>query len=404
MKRLTLKLIVIGFLISILLIPPTAICSLNQERMQRRNEVTARISRVWGHSVRIAGFALKTPTDLILPDRTEIEGRMDAELRHRGIYKIPLYSAKLKIKSTILLPAPESTAHFVFAGLSEGEMENLKATVDGSAVYLQPEKNLPFATAVFAGTLSSGSHEIVFEFTVKGTQMLRFVPMAQHTKAALVSNWPHPDFSGSQLPSSRNITAEGFTAVWEINGPEGTDDLFYEAASGPEANASSTESAEEESGFGVHLYQPVDIYQQMERALKYAVLFISLTFLAFFIFEALHPIQIHPLQYLFVGLGLCLFYLLLLSLAEHTGFEMAYLIASIADISLITLYAKSVLGSVKKAALFSAMLVFLYAFLYIILQLEIYSLLAGSIGLFLILAGIMYMTRRIDWYSKQEEV
>ena len=142
----------------------------------------------------------------------------------------------------------------------------------------------------------------------------------------------------------------------------------------------------------------------MERALKYAVLFISLTFLAFFIFEALHPIQIHPLQYLFVGLGLCLFYLLLLSLAEHTGFEMAYLIASIADISLITLYAKSVLGSVKKAALFSAMLVFLYAFLYIILQLEIYSLLAGSIGLFLILAGIMYMTRRIDWYSKQEEV
>jgi inner membrane protein len=149
------------------------------------------------------------------------------------------------------------------------------------------------------------------------------------------------------------------------------------------------------------VFVPVDIYAQIERASKYAMLFISLTFLTFFVFEAVAGLQIHPVQYLFVGLALSLFFLLLLSLAEHIGFARAYGLASVADLGLITAYSLKILKSRTRAGILLGVLAGLYSFLYVVLQLEMYSLLAGSIGLFLILAIVMYATRNIDWYAKE---
>ncbi|MBL8018656.1 MAG: inner membrane CreD family protein, partial [Leptospirales bacterium] len=194
-----------------------------------------------------------------------------------------------------------------------------------------------------------------------------------------------------------SISSEGFKASWTFRsqdpsmlGPE-LDQNDFEASVKPDEDVQS---------FGVDFFVPVDLYAQIERAVKYSMLFIALTFLTFFIFEVVAGLQIHPVQYLFVGLALSLFFLLLLSLAEHIGFGKAYTIAATADIALIAAYTFKILNSKLRSGILFAILTGLYAFLYVILQLEMYSLLAGSIGLFVILALVMYATRNIDWYAR----
>ena len=153
------------------------------------------------------------------------------------------------------------------------------------------------------------------------------------------------------------------------------------------------------SAFGLSLVQPVDIYQQAERAVKYAVLFLVLTFLVFFLWEVFSAALLHPMQYAFVGFALCVFYLLLVSISEHAGFDTAYAVSSLVTTLLIAGYARAVLGGARQGASVCAALVTLYGFLYLLLRLEDYALLAGSVGLFLVLALVMFITRRMDWYD-----
>jgi inner membrane protein len=223
-----------------------------------------------------------------------------------------------------------------------------------------------------------------------------FLPVGRTTEVDLASSWPSPGFVGAFLPDQHRIDLNGFTARWRAasfgrNVPQ----AWLDADIAPEqANERLGRGA-----FGVTLVTPVDIYQQTERSTKYGVLFVLLTFATFFLIEMLQPASVHPVQYLLIGAALCVFYLLLLSLAEQAGFAAAYLVAACATIGLIGTYARHALNSRRSALRVTGMLTGLYAFLYGLLQLEDYALLMGSVVLFAILAGVMFITRRIDWYS-----
>ena len=192
------------------------------------------------------------------------------------------------------------------------------------------------------------------------------------------------------MPSKREINKNGFKAYWELIN---TQNIVKNKS------LSSIISYIEDLSFGVNLFLPVDIYHKTERAVKYSILFLVLTFLLFFLFELFNAIRIHPLQYSLIGFSLCLFYLLLLSLSEHIGFFFSYLIATMGTVGTITMYSKKVLQTKIRLITLSTLLVVLYSFLFILLHLEEYTLLIGSITLFFILAGVMYLTKDVNWYN-----
>jgi len=227
-----------------------------------------------------------------------------------------------------------------------------------------------------------------------GSQQFRIIPVGQETQLEIKSSWKNPSFIGTYLPYNNNkLTESGFNARWKvlnINRP------FPQSFTNTLPNLS-------EYAFGVNLMIPVDQYQQSTRSAKYGYLVISLTFLIFFLIQSISKIDIHPFQYLMIGLALVMFYTLLISISEHSSFMVAYFIASIAVVVLIGLYSKSILKRWKFPLFITTSLVILYSFIYIIIQLESYALLVGSIGLFAILATVMFVSRKIDWNYRQHE-
>jgi inner membrane protein len=225
---------------------------------------------------------------------------------------------------------------------------------------------------------------------LNGSGKVQFVPLGKETTVMIGSTWADPSFIGEFLPTEREVTDIGFTAQWDVQ---------YLNRSYPQLIMENETVDIEASAFGVELLFPADSYQKTERTAKYAVLFIGLAFLAFFLIEILNSLRIHPVQYLLVGVALVVFYTLLLSLSEHIGFGLAYVIASLSLVSVISGYSGSILGSVRLGALMAALTGTLYGFMFVVLQLEDYALLFGSVGLFIVVAITMYMTRRVDWYS-----
>jgi inner membrane protein len=217
------------------------------------------------------------------------------------------------------------------------------------------------------------------------------------TTAMIESKWPDPNFQGLFMPVERKISENGFTAEWKV--------AYYGRGypqswlSGSEEERDVDGSAIKKSGFGVDLYTPVDSYRLVERAVKYGILFIVMIFTAFFLFETLGKLRIHPLQYILVGVALCLFYMLLLALSELMSFGLAYLIGAIGSGAMITFYSASVLKGAKRAQLIALELGVIFAFLYTTLQLQDYALLLGTVGLFAALGIVMYATRNVDWYG-----
>jgi len=229
---------------------------------------------------------------------------------------------------------------------------------------------------------------------LNGSRDFRIVPAGNDTSVRLSSSWPHPSFIGAS-PQPRTVESTGFTAGWDISYfGRG----FPRAWSDP-VDRDKMRSLAEGAAFGVSLVQPVDIYQQTERAVKYAALFIVLTFVVFFLFEVVRARLLHPVQYVFVGFALCVFYLLLISLSEHLGFDLAYAAAAAAITLLISSYSSYVLGGLTEAAVVGGCIGAVYGFLYLLLRIEDYALLAGSIGLFLALTLVMLLTRRVNWYE-----
>jgi inner membrane protein len=208
------------------------------------------------------------------------------------------------------------------------------------------------------------------------------------------ADWPHPSFVGQFLPQRREVTAEGFTAHWQSSFFATNYEERLQACLGHRHCLSDSDNP-----FAVSFINPVDQYLKSERAIKYALLFIALTFAGFFLFEVLKRLAVHPMQYGLVGLALALFYLLLLSLAEHVPFALAYLLAAAACVLLLGIYLSAVLRSAWRGGAFALALGLLYGLLYVLLDAEDYALLMGSLLVFGLLAGVMLLTRRLDWYS-----
>ena len=227
---------------------------------------------------------------------------------------------------------------------------------------------------------------------LNGSRGAFFTPFGRNTVVELESNYPHPSFQGNWLPNDRSVSNEGFEARWSIP---------FLGRSFPQAWTSEDDMEAEigNSRFGVEFLNPVDHYRMAERSVKYASLFILLTFATLWLFEVRAGVRVHPIQFLMLGGALCLFYLLLLSLSEHMAFVLAYVLASVSVVGMVAAYGVVVLKGVSRALAVGLGVAVLYGYLFVLLVNEDYALLMGSIGLFLILALIMYATRRVDWYG-----
>jgi inner membrane protein len=228
---------------------------------------------------------------------------------------------------------------------------------------------------------------------LKGSEGVQFAPLGDETVVTVTSPWERPSFIGAYPPSDRTLGTDGFSAAWNVSSfGRSYPHTWY-------SDVPVSRDTIRASLFGVSLHEGVDLYTQVSRSVTYAVLFILVTFTVFFLFEILTGLRLHPVQYLLIGSALALFYLLLLSLAEHIGFPLAYAIATSMIILLITGYSVSVLQQKIRALLIFFVLLALYGYLYFVLSLEDYALLFGSLLVFALLASVMYLTRRIDWYA-----
>ena len=421
----TIKLIIVGILIIICLAPSLFVFILLSERTNRREEAVREITDKWGSSQIIAGPILSLPyykssVDSqnfkhessgilnVLPQKLNYNVSIDPEARSRGIFEAVVYKTKIDGQGTFEMPG------LSYAGVKSSEIQWDKAYVamgitdtrgitqqinlkwNNVDVAFEPGSKNPMAGAsgvhVFVPLdTAKKSFEFAYSFDIRGSEKLEFLPLGDETKVDLKSNWNSPSFTGAYLPNERDI-AHGFSANWSVSS-------FGRTYPGQWLDSEVSAQMLSDSRFGVSLIQGVDFYTKINRTVKYAIMFIAITFLAFFLFEVLNKLRIHPFQYLLVGFALALFYLLLLSLSERFGFLPAYAFSTIATIGLITGYSAKVLKANKKALIVAGLLFLLYSYLYIIVQLEDLALLYGSILLFLLLSLTMYLTRNIDWYQ-----
>jgi len=422
-NRLLIKGLLIGFLILLMLIPAALINNLVQERFKRQQEVIDDVSRSWAGAQTVGGPVLILPYNYsyegsdkkiitvrkqahILPESLHINGSMSPESRERSLYKVTLYTGKLQLSGSFG-PAPLERLGIqpsqvlwnearLLIGLSDpgGLLEDL--SLDWNGTKLAAEPGMPENGAFSAGLSApvtiqeGGSATFNIGIGLRGTEHLYFLPLGKNTDVTLHSPWKHPSFEGKFLPVNKaRIDSQGFEARWKV----------LSASRGmPQAWKDNTVNLDQ-SAFGVRLIQPVDNYVKTERSLKYSILFIALSFIIFFFLEILQKRRVHPLQYLLVGFALCIFYTLLLSISEYWGFNIAYIIAAVATVGLTGAYTKGLFNSWKTGLGFSLALGGLYSYIFILIQLEDYALLFGSIGLFLILALLMHFSRRIDWYG-----
>jgi inner membrane protein len=418
-----IKMLSIGGLAILLLIPALMIHFIIYERENRRNEVLRDITSKWGEVQQITGPVMSIPIEYqqkdnngnnktclryiyLLPDSITFQGNLIPEVRYRGIYQIMLYHSGLQVNGNFNLSnlknlnLKEGTIQYQEAML-EFAVSDLKGVTESIQLTWNGQNYDAEAGIINCTTLKKGFHmksplvsrvqnyPFAFDLKLNGSEEIRFTPIGKQTHASLSADWQHPSFTGSFLPKNRHITEDKFTAEWTVlNLNRNLPQVSF-----------NTPIEFDQTFFGIQLFYPVDQYQKTARTVKYAIMFISLTFLAFFLIEVLSRKLLHPIQYLLVGLGLILFYILLLSLAEHFSFPLAYLLASLGLILLISLYSKAILGDSRFMFFIAGILSLLYGFLYVNLQLQDYALLLGSVGLFIILAIVMYITRNINWYT-----
>lgn len=422
------KLGTIVVLTLLLLIPASMVRSLIREREWTQQDAIEEVSGKWALGQTVTGPYLSIPYDRyvkqfsekdstniivkirdyihVLPEKLEINGSINPEKRYRGIYEVVVYDSELMLsghfrsidlKELDILP---QNIHFDKTKLNLG-VSDLKGIEKQIRLHWQNE-TLDFNSGVANNDLvSQGINAALtrfnegtlnaFDLTInlKGSQYLQFLPLGKTTDVNIQSQWATPSFDGAYLPDSRNISEKGFEAHWNIlhlnrNYPQIWTGSKYDP---------------DHSRFGTHLLLPVDRYKKSDRVAKYAILFLGLTFLVFFFVELLKKVFIHPIQYILVGLALVVFYTLLLAFSEHISFNSSYLTATILTLSIVSLYTYAILKSKTVAGLVLGILLILYLFIFTILQLEDYALLIGSVGIFIILSLVMYISRKIDWYD-----
>jgi inner membrane protein len=430
------RLAIMSLLALFLMVPMTMVDSMVRERSNRRDEAVSEVGESWGGRQTVSGPVLVVPytqtwTDekgralsasgqaYFLPSELRVDSVVNTQPRSRGIFDVVVYTTTLKVEGTFIRPDLDWLRH-VPTDIRWAEATVTVGVSDPKALTRRASLAMPATsgtTTAFTGSLidiglftaglrasarglnaAQVGTAIPFAYTLelRGTRELRFLPTAEETTVKVASQWPHASFIGARLPEPRTTGVSGFTAEWHV--PD-FGRPFPSRWIAEEMNREKLAAQAAAATFGVNLSQPVDIYQQSERAVKYALLFIVLTFLVFFLWELFRVALLHPMQYVFVGFALCVFYLLLLSLSEHVGFDIAYGTSAGVTTLLIAGYAGAVLNGWRQGSSVATSLLTLYGFLYLLLRLEDYALLAGSVGLFLVLAGVMYLTRRMNWYK-----
>ncbi|NIF26265.1 cell envelope integrity protein CreD [Pantoea sp. Tr-811] len=433
-KSLAYKLGTIALLTLLLMIPLLMIGGLISDRQNLRDGVLHDIAQSASFDQQISGPLLVVPyrkyqrrwivkdgesveeTSTLsghlyfLPETFDADLGVDTELRARGIYQARLFHAKGRISGRFKLPHHwgidkdfddyRFDKPFLAVGISDirGIENGLELSFD--------DQRLPFEAGTGLDWLRSGVRVALpqldgeqarefaygFDLALQGTGQLHLLPVGRTSSVDMRANWPHPSFVGSYLPSRRDIDANGFTAHWQTSFfATNLEDAVRQCATGGQCADFS------ERTFGVSFIDPVDQYLKSERAIKYALLFIALTFAGFFLFEVLKNLSVHPVQYILVGVALAFFYLLLLSLSEHIGFGPAYGLSASACVLLLGFYLSHVLHSVGRGVGFAAGLAALYGMLYGLLSAEDYALLMGSLLCFGLLGVFMVLTRRLDW-------
>lgn len=360
----------------------------------------------------------------LAPETVTLDTRLKPDRLKRSIYEAVVYDAANRGQARFVLP-PDLSRFGVEPGaldLSRAELRfglsdprglgaNPRIAVAGRPLRLQPGGGAGGGSGFFAfvdaSALSSQPLGVDFAFEFRGNALLNLLPQAGDTRWTVRSSWPHPSFTGSFLPAERQVTDAGFTATWRVGNLAlgralvTTDAPGRPAGDGPPPPAVMTPDGRIQSGGGqsaeISLIQPVNLYSQVNRAAKYGFLFIAFTFLALLMFDVIGGVRVSTVEYLLMGAALVLFFVLLLAFAEVVGFTLAYIVASGAIAGLNTAYSAAVLRSWRRGLVIGTLLVALYAVLYILLSLEAFSLLIGSLLLFAALAGVMYATRRLDW-------
>lgn len=431
----TFKVIGIAALALAMLIPLAQVNDLVGERAGRAGEATQKIAERWGAQQLVAAPVLVVPVrwqelrertvtpgmppikematveerEYILADRAAVVGKLAPELRRYGIYETAVYTADLQVegrfsatdiaalaspgvepqwdRAELRLPIADVRGIRRISTLHFGDRELAFAPGSGGVANVGA---IAAAAPIDAGKLGE-TLPFSFTLTLAGAERFALLPLARETDLHLSSPWPDPGFDGAFLPATRKVGANGFEADWQV--------LDLNRRLAQHWRESDSPDALSETSFGITLTQPAGSYQQNVRAGKYGVLFIALTFVAFFLFEVLRGLRVHPVQYLLIGLALCTFYVVLLALSEQVGFGLAYAIAAACVVAMIGGYAGVVLAARRAGLVLGALVAVIYGLLYGLVVSEDYALLMGSLALLAAVAALMYLTRRVDWYG-----
>ena len=447
----TFKILLLILLVLLLLIPLAMIRGLINERSRTAASAEAGIMEAWGSELVAAGPVIAVPgirteeirtrterdgdkidivtkpfTLIITPRELVIGADFKTEVRKRGIFSVPLFYGDLSLSGNFnpaqalssVLPNEEvflNQAELIIVLSSQKGIRRIeKAEWNGRSLFFQPGNqgfniasrvdsisarytNKFSGSGIYAALPEFSNNETEFEISIaiQGGQLVRFLPMGQDTGAVVSADWASPSFQGSFLPGSSSISNDGFEAAWNISYLSRDIPLHWKI----EADGGRDFS---DSLFGVNFFRAVDTYSLNTRAVKYAILFLIVPFLTLFLLEVFTKKKIHPVPYLLSGIANVIFYLLVLSLSEQMTFYLAYLIAALAVIILLTLYSRALLPSWKKSWYMGLVVTISYVLLYAVLNAESYAMLIGSIGAFTVVALVMYLTRKLNWYSGDE--
>ena len=424
-NSVTMKVFMIFVLVIILMVPNSMIKNLIGERSHRKTTVEREVANSFGRPLEVTVPILTVPyteeyidsEDKVFtksgilnfsPQSSRVNSDVASSIRKRSIFDVVVYNNTIAIDQTFDFSRVDidakynidwKNAYFRF-GISDPNsisedidisLNNQKLTTQGIERYYS--KNVSGNTSFVTTTPFEVNHKIPFTLEtkakLKGTKSVMLHPIGEKYDVKMTSSWPHPSFTGSKLPTNYDITEAGFESQWRLNKYAHNVPKVWEKNDIPLHT----------SAFGVKLIQPLDEYGKNRRMAKYALLIISLTFSIFFLFEILQKSRIHPIQYILVGAALTVFFLLLLSISEQIGFNIAYLISSLATTGLIVSYTSVIFKNRTSTMILTGLLLGLFAYLFVILQMQDLALLAGALALFAVLTALMTVSRKVNWYS-----
>lgn len=426
--RFGIKALIISGLSLALLIPTLMMMNIVKDRQSLAKSVQEEIAAGAGGNLILAGPILVIPVSeerpnghieerkaIVLPSKLEVKAATQTEIRSRGIYSCPVFEADVVMtavfsvhgasieklwsgktsvhfdQARILLELPDTRALRQMPLVKDAQGNIVPMEADSAPIKLSP------SAISGAVKLSDTPMEFTLEMKSGGGGAFGIWPLAGSVDIAFSSDWPSPSFTGDNSPIERKIDENGFSARWRQTTGTGRWPQTFDAS-----NSRYNMGFNEKHVLGVTFFDPLGIYHKSERALKYALLFIIVPFMVILLFELFTRQRLHPIQYALVGIADVVFYALLLSLSEHIGFTAAYLVSALSVISLIVFYASSILGGIRRGLILAPVLILLYGYLYSALQSRDYALLTGSIGVFAILACIMVLTRKVNWYNTAE--